>query len=254
MSNYSKTTDFAAKDALSTGNANKIVKGTEIDDEFDAIQTAVNSKADTNNAALTGTPTAPTASAATNSTQIGTTAYITSAITTAVAAAKAALFPVGTIYTQAAVSTNPATLLGFGTWVSFGAGRVMVGIDGSDTAFDTLEETGGSAAVTPSGTGTNSGTALTEAQMPKHYHLMLGPNNVTSPQGSGSSSGVYGGGTPDDSTQAYGTYSTGGSAASGSQSTGTSNGNTHTHSFSFSGNSQTNLQPYIVVYMWKRTA
>ena len=57
MSNYSKTTDFAAKDALTTGNANKIVKGTEIDDEFDAIQTAVNSKADTNNASLTGTTT-----------------------------------------------------------------------------------------------------------------------------------------------------------------------------------------------------
>ena len=64
MSNYSKTTDFAAKDALATGNANKIVKGTEIDDEFEALQTAVNSKADTNNAALTGTPTAPTAPSA----------------------------------------------------------------------------------------------------------------------------------------------------------------------------------------------
>jgi len=103
-----------------------------------------------------------------------------------------------------------------------------------------VNATGGSATVTPS--GTNSGTALTEAQMPKHYHLMLGPNNVTSPQGSGSSSGVYGGGTPDDNTQAYGTYSTGGSAASGSQSTGTSNGDTHTHTFT--GNSQTNLPPY----------
>jgi len=57
MSNYSKTTDFSSKDALATGNANKIVKGTEIDDEFDAIQTAVNSKADTNNASLTGTTT-----------------------------------------------------------------------------------------------------------------------------------------------------------------------------------------------------
>jgi hypothetical protein len=254
MSNYSKTTDFAAKDALATGNANKIVKGTEIDDEFDAIQTAVNSKADTNNAALTGTPTAPTASAGTDSTQLSTTAFvkdaIDTAIDTAVAAAKAALFPVGTIYTQAAVSTNPGTLLGFGTWTAFGTGRVLVGLDGGNTAFDTLEETGGSETVTP--TGTNSGTALTEAQMPKHYHLMLGPNSVTSPQGSGSSVGVYGGGTPDDSTQAYGTYSTGGSAASGSQTTGTSNGNTHTHTFT--GNSQTNLQPYIVVYMWKRTA
>ena len=49
MSNYSKTTDFAAKDALLTGDPNKIVKGTEINDEFDAIQTAVNSKANNNN-------------------------------------------------------------------------------------------------------------------------------------------------------------------------------------------------------------
>ena len=108
-----------------------------------------------------------------------------------------------------------------------------------------LAATGGSATVTPSGTGTNAGTALTEAQIPKHYHLMLGPNNVTSPQGSGSASGTYGGGTPDDTTQAYGTYSTGGSAASGSQTTGTANGNTHTHSFSFSGDSQSTLQPYL---------
>ena len=103
-----------------------------------------------------------------------------------------------------------------------------------------VDATGGSATITPA--GTNAGTALTEAQMPKHYHLMLGPNNVTSPQGSGSVSGVYGGGSPDDNTQAYGTYSTGGSAASGSQTTGTSNGDTHTHTFS--GSSHTNLPPY----------
>jgi hypothetical protein len=97
---------------------------------------------------------------------------------------------------------------------------------------------------------------LTEAQMPKHYHLMLGPNNVSSPQGSGSQVGVYGGGTPDDGTQAYGTYSTGGNAASGSQTTGTANGDSHTHSFSgtFSGTSQSTVQPYVVVRMWKRTA
>jgi len=83
MSNYSKTTDFAAKDALATGNANKIVKGTEIDDEFDAIQVAVNSKANTNNAALTGTPTAPTATTGTNTTQVATTAFVQTASTTA---------------------------------------------------------------------------------------------------------------------------------------------------------------------------
>ncbi len=235
MSNYSKTTDFAAKDALSTGNANKIVKGTEIDDEFDAIQTAVNSKADTNNAALTGTPTAPTASAATNTTQLSTTAYVTSAITTAVAATKAALFPVGTIYTQAAVATNPATLLGFGTWAAFGTGRVLVGLDGSDTAFDTLEETGGSAAVTPA--GTNAGTALTEAQLPSHTHTTtLTQTNGTS---SLNEARVASGGSTTLGTQAYDTDATG-------------SGATHTHTFT--GASQTNLQPYIVVYMWKRTA
>ena len=47
MSNYTKATDFAAKDALPTGNAAKVVKGTEIDDEFAAIQTAIATKLDT---------------------------------------------------------------------------------------------------------------------------------------------------------------------------------------------------------------
>ena len=44
--NYTKTTNFAAKDALASGNANKVVKGTEIDTEFTNIQTAIASKAD----------------------------------------------------------------------------------------------------------------------------------------------------------------------------------------------------------------
>lgn len=79
MSNYSKTTDFAAKDALLTGDPNKIVKGTEINDEFDAIQTAVNSKANIASPAFTGTPTAPTAAAGTNTTQVATTAFVTTA-------------------------------------------------------------------------------------------------------------------------------------------------------------------------------
>tara|TARA_R100001509_G_scaffold95334_1_gene55409 strand:+ start:2186 stop:2803 length:618 start_codon:yes stop_codon:yes gene_type:complete len=112
-----------------------------------------------------------------------------------------------------------------------------------------IADTGGSATVSPA--GTNSGTALTEAMMPKHFHLMLGPNNVTSPQGSGSSSGIYGGGTPDDNTQAYGTYSTGGSASSGSQTTGTANGDTHTHTFS--GSSQSTLQPFLCLKFMIKT-
>jgi hypothetical protein len=76
MSNYTKLTDFAAKDSLPSGNAAKIVKGTEIDDEFEAIEQAVATKADSNSPTLTGTPLAPTATAATSTTQIATTAFV----------------------------------------------------------------------------------------------------------------------------------------------------------------------------------
>jgi hypothetical protein len=76
MANYTKATNFTAKDGLPTGNSGKIVKGTEIDTEFTAIASAISSKADLNSPALTGTPTAPTASAATNTTQIATTAFV----------------------------------------------------------------------------------------------------------------------------------------------------------------------------------
>lgn len=58
MSNYTKTTNFAIKDSLVTGNPAKIIKGTEIDTEYNNIASAVNSKADANNAALTGNATA----------------------------------------------------------------------------------------------------------------------------------------------------------------------------------------------------
>jgi len=80
MTDYTKLTDFASKDTLVTGNAAKIVKGTEIDDEFEAIETAVATKADINSPTFTGTPAAPTASAATNTTQVATTAMVQSAL------------------------------------------------------------------------------------------------------------------------------------------------------------------------------
>jgi hypothetical protein len=76
MSNYTKATNFTAKDTLPTGNSGKIVKGTEIDTELTAIASAISSKADLNSPALTGTPTAPTASAGTSTTQIATTAFV----------------------------------------------------------------------------------------------------------------------------------------------------------------------------------
>jgi hypothetical protein len=65
MSNYIKATDFAAKDALPSGDAAKVIKGAEFEDEFDAIATAVNSKADTASPTFTGTVTIPTAAVTT---------------------------------------------------------------------------------------------------------------------------------------------------------------------------------------------
>tara|TARA_R110000822_G_scaffold49495_3_gene129718 strand:- start:11746 stop:11979 length:234 start_codon:yes stop_codon:yes gene_type:complete len=58
MTTYIKLTDFATKDSLPPGDPAKVVKGTELDDEFNAIATANGSKANTNDAALTGTTTA----------------------------------------------------------------------------------------------------------------------------------------------------------------------------------------------------
>lgn len=76
MANYTKATNFTAKDGLPTGNSGKIVKGAEIDTEFTAIASAITSKADLNSPALTGTPTAPTAATGTNTTQVATTAFV----------------------------------------------------------------------------------------------------------------------------------------------------------------------------------
>src|SRR5687767_7363189 len=56
-------------------------------------------------------------------------------------------FPVGSVFISV-VSTNPATLLGYGTWVAFGAGKTLVGINAGETEFDQAEETGGAKTVT----------------------------------------------------------------------------------------------------------
>ena len=76
MSNYTKSTNFASKDTLQTGEPLKVIKGTEIDDEFNNIQTAVNSKADINSPDFSGTPTSPTRAAGTADTSIATTAFV----------------------------------------------------------------------------------------------------------------------------------------------------------------------------------
>jgi len=62
MSNYTKTTNFAVKDNLASGNPAKIIKGTEIDAEYNNIATAVATKANTADPTFTGTVTIPTLS------------------------------------------------------------------------------------------------------------------------------------------------------------------------------------------------
>ena len=229
MANYLKATDFAAKDALLSGDPNKIVKGTEINDEFDAIQTAVNSKANIQSPTFTGTPAAPTATFGTNTTQLATTQFVQAAISAA--------YPVGSIYIST-IATNPATTFGFGTWVEFGAGKVLVGQDTGDTAFDTLEETGGSKdAVVVSHTHTTAAAGAATGTL----------QNVEEPFGS--ATGIV---SLSNQGQAY--Y--GGTGSTAYNRTATISVPDHTHTVSTEGSSATNanLQPYVVVYMWKRTA
>ena len=237
MSNYTQSTNFATKDALSSGDPLKIVKGTEINTEFVNISVAIATKADLASPTFSGTPSLPTGttgvtqSAGNNSTALSTTAYTDAAIT----AVKAALFPVGAIYT-AVVSTNPGTLLGFGTWTAFGAGRVMVGFNASNALFDTAEETGGSA---DSVTISHTHTASTGSSGTHTHPLNDGSTGVQGQIGAG-----FGYGASNDNTSI--------------RVTNTDAGGNHTHSVTVdaagSSGTNANYQPYITVYMWKRTA
>ena len=224
MSNYTKATNFTLKDGLVTGDVNKIIKGSEIDAEYVAISAAVSSKADLNGPTFTGTPNTPTATAGTSSTQIASTAFVQAALVGA--------YPIGSIYMNAGVATNPATLLGFGTWAAFGAGRVIVGFNAGDTLFDTLEETGGSKDAV---VGSHSHTATTASTDSGHTHNYAYKGG-TAPQ-SGSSTPCW----FSDSTQ--------------TTTTGYAN-ITSTTTVASAGVSVTNanIQPYITVHMWKRTA
>lgn len=82
MSNYTKSTNFTAKDTLPTGNAGKVVRGAELDTEYSAIAVAVSTKADIASPTFTGTPLTPTATAGTNTTQIASTAFVKDAVDT----------------------------------------------------------------------------------------------------------------------------------------------------------------------------
>tara|TARA_B100001287_G_scaffold264684_1_gene256803 strand:+ start:3381 stop:4262 length:882 start_codon:yes stop_codon:yes gene_type:complete len=129
------------------------------------------------------------------------------------------IYPVGSIYINATDSTNPATLLGFGTWSVFGAGRVPVGIDSSDTDFDVAGETGGAKTHT-----------LSLSELPSHTHTHTVKVGRSFSSSQGSAPVVQGSNGITVTSAAETTSSAGGGAA------------------------HNNLQPYIVVYMWQRTA
>ena len=138
------------------------------------------------------------------------------------------IYPIGSIYTNATNSTNPGTLLGFGTWTAFGAGRVPVGIDSGDTDFDTAEETGGAKTHT-----------LTIDEMPAHDHI---PNrNTYDSHNYLLRKNSNGAGSVGDLDTTVGEPGLRGTDAAFPEIEG-------------GGSDHNNLQPYIVVYMWKRTA
>jgi len=147
-------------------------------------------------------------------------------------------YPVGSIYMNASDATNPGTLLGFGTWATFGAGKVPVGIDSTDADFD----------VVGSGTNTNGTTGakthtLGITEMPSHRHGGIQPSGNSGSNSNGFDVDNAANGADTDAFQKFTKYA--GGAGSDANGTLTSAGATQAHN---------NLQPYIVVHMWTRTA
>ena len=163
---------------------------------------------------------ATTASAATNTTQVATTEYVTSAV-----AANAA-FPIGAVFTTVAVYADSAAVvaaLGGTTWVSFAAGRMLIGVDGTYANG----ATGGEATHT-----------LTEAEMPSHKH-----DAGTKIRGT----------TGTDPSCPYGEASTSNDNGWDSHKVGQAMKTCYSDTVG-SDTAHNNLPPYIAVYMWKRTA
>ena len=230
MSNYNLQIPWSGKDSLNDNDPDKVVSGGDFNTEFLAVKTAVNSKADLAGSASQAFS-ATTAAANINTTQVATTQYVTTAIAAGVltaAAINAIVYPVGSIYFNATSAENPshASLLGFGTWAVYAAGKVAVGLDASDADFDNVADTGGSKT-----------QALTIANLPAHGH----PYSLTS--SSTPTSGSSGSFMTSSSGSTVGPNAGSTAGSSGSQIGGEGSGSAHN-----------NLQPYVVVRMWKRTA
>lgn len=161
------------------------------------------------------------------------------------------IYPIGSIYTNAVDPSNPATILGFGTWVAFGQGRVAVGVNAADSQFSSVGATGGVKEV-----------ALTNAQLPNHTHVIDPPAVGTSASGNhnhrimiyNGNNGNRGGGDisganwPSNQQANYSTTDAGNHAHTVDIPPFTSGGS------GGGGQAHTNLQPYVTVFMWRRTA
>ena len=157
MADYTLAVSWSGKDALADSDASKVISGDDFHTEFTTVQTAVNSKANTASPTLTGTPAAPTAAVATNTTQLATTAFVRAEIANRA-------YPVGSIFTTVTAYADSAAVvavIGGTTWAAFGAGKVLVGVDTGDSDFNTIEETGGDK------TGAHT---LTTDEIPAHTH------------------------------------------------------------------------------------
>jgi hypothetical protein len=158
------------------------------------------------------------------------------------AIALSAIYPVGSIYTSTS-ATNPASTFGFGTWTAFGAGRVMIGVGTGGGATYAGGATGGSKdAITVAHTHTFSATSGAMSANATHSHASDFSGYLEHRPGAGD------------------TLSRGGSQGYGIAGSTASANIAHTHSVSGTTDStgasgtDANLQPYIAVYMWERTA
>ena len=148
------------------------------------------------------------------------------------------VYPVGAIFTTVtnyADSAAVVSAIGGTTWTAFGAGRVLVGLDASDTDFDTAEETGGAKTVT-----------LSQAQM-NHNHIWT----TTGGSGADLSIALTSSGNRNDTFDGNGDSR---ELTSDGALSGTNHTDNNRALDSTSVTAHDNLQPYIVVYMWKRTA
>lgn len=140
-------------------------------------------------------------------------------------------YPVGAVYISVN-ATSPATLFG-GTWAVFGAGRALVSLDATDTDFDTAEELQGSKTVT-----------LSESNLPSHNH------KIAAEHGGGTTSTVLSSGSQTLATRQTNADTDNHDYRLGSTTVAPTLGKT---SDVGSGTAVNNIQPSIVVYMWKRT-